>query len=112
MKVSQTNDKEGEKVITMEKLLTQKDVAERWQLSVRAVEGCRKAGTIIAVKGVPGIRFTLQHIEEIESTKTDRFSPIERRKLEREIENLKQKLAAYEDARAILLSVTSKIINL
>lgn len=96
----------------MYKLLTQKDLAGRWQLSVRAVEKCRKEGIITAVKGVPGIRFSLEHIEELEGTKLDRFSPIERKKLEREIEELKQKLATYEDARVALLNITSKIIAL
>jgi len=95
-----------------DKLLTQKDVAERWQLTVRAVENCRKAGTITAVKGVPGIRFNLQHIEALEGTKLDRFSPIERRKLEREIEALKQKIATYEEVRVMVLNASTKMINL
>lgn len=96
----------------MEKLLTQKDVAERWQLTVRAIENCRKTGTITPVKGIPGIRFSLRHIEDIEATKLERFSPLERRRLESEIVTLKHKLSIYEDARADLLRVTSKIINL
>ncbi|APC42706.1 histidine kinase [Clostridium estertheticum subsp. estertheticum] len=94
------------------KLLTQQDIAGRWQLTVRAVENCRKAGIITAVKGVPGIRFNLQQIEELEGTKLERFSPIERKKLEREIEALKQKIATYEDVRAIILSASTKMINL
>lgn len=94
------------------KLLTQQDIAERWQLTVRAVENCRKAGIITAVKGVPGIRFNLQHIEALEGTKLDRFSPIERKKLEREIEVLKQKLATYEEVRAMVLNASAKVIHL
>lgn len=94
------------------KLLTQKDLAERWQLTVRAVENCRKDGVITAVKGVPGIRFTLQQIEELEGTQLERFSPIERKRLEREIETLKQKIATYEDVRAVILSASAKMINL
>ncbi|WP_290441329.1 hypothetical protein [Clostridium tagluense] len=35
-----------------------------------------------------------------------------KKKLEREIEILKQKLATYEDIRAALLNITSKIIAL
>ncbi|MBK5243354.1 histidine kinase [Clostridium sp.] len=96
----------------MDMLLTQKNIADRWQLTVRAVENCRKAGVITAVKGVPGIRFNLHHIEAIEDTKPDRFSPLERRKLEREIDQLKQKLAIYEDVRAVLLNASSRMINL
>jgi len=96
----------------LEKLLTQKDVADRWQISIQSVENCRKEHLITPVKGVPGIRFNPQHIADIEETKLDRFSPIERRRLEREIEELKQKLATYEDVRAIILNASSKMINL
>ena len=100
------------RVNKLDKLLTQKDVAERWQLTVRAVENCRKAGTITAVKGVPGIRFSLQQIEALEGIKLDRFSPLERKKLEREIETLKEKIKIYEDVRTTILAASTKIINL
>lgn len=94
------------------KLLTQKDVAERWQLTVRAVENCRKEGIITPLKGVPGIRFSLTEIEALEGVAPTRFSPLERKKMEREIEELKQKLTTYEDVRAMILNASSKMINL
>jgi hypothetical protein len=96
----------------MVKLLTQKDVAERWQLTVRAVENCRKSGIITAVQGVPGIRFNIQHIEALEETKLDRFSPLERRKLEDEIKLLKQQILTYEEARIMVLNASTKMMNL
>ena len=71
-------------------LLTQKDVAERWQVSVKAVENCRKDGIITRVKGVPGIRFSLAEIELLEGPIQTRFSPLERRKLERENDELRR----------------------
>ncbi|HEY8804627.1 MAG TPA: histidine kinase [Clostridium sp.] len=93
-------------------LLTQQDIATRWQLSIKAVENCRKEGVIAPVKGVPGIRFSLSEIEALEGVKPTRFSPLERRKLEIELVFLKQKLATYEDIRIIILNASSKMINL
>lgn len=72
-----------------EKLLSQKDLAERWQVSVRTIENMRKEGTITPCKNVPGIRFTEQHILELEGVKLDKLSPLERKRLEHEIERLK-----------------------
>ena len=96
----------------MVSLLTQKDIADRWQISIQSVESCRKEGVITPVKGVPGIRFSLAEIEALEGITLTRFSPLERRKLEREIEALRQKLTSYEDVRAIILNASSKMINL
>jgi len=81
----------------MDKLLTKKDLAERWQVSEQAIDDYRLKGIITAVKGLPSIRFTPQHIAEIEGIKLDRFSPIERKKLERENEELKLKLKKAEE---------------
>ncbi|KEH93253.1 hypothetical protein [Clostridium botulinum] len=72
------------------KLLTQKDLAERWQMSVKSIEEYRKAGIIPTVQGIPAIRFNMQTILELEGTKLERFSPVERRHMERELEKLKQ----------------------
>ncbi|KEH96872.1 histidine kinase [Clostridium botulinum C/D str. BKT12695] len=72
------------------KLLTQKDLAQRWQMSVKSIEEYRKAGIIPVVEGIPAIRFNIQTILELEGTKLERFSPIERRNMERELEKLKQ----------------------
>ena len=48
----------------MDKLLTQQDLAERWQVSVRAIENWRKEGVLQPAKGVPAIRFTPEYIAE------------------------------------------------
>lgn len=72
----------------MTKLFTQKDLAERWQVSVRAIENWRKEGIVTPAKGVPAIRFTEQHILELEGVKLDKLSPLERRRLEKEVEEL------------------------
>lgn len=93
-------------------LLTKADLAKRWKVSEQTIDDYREKGIIKQVSKITSIRFNLQHIEAIEETKPDRFSPLERKKLEREIETLKQKLASYEDVRSLILSASSKMINL
>lgn len=81
----------------MDKLLTKKDLAEKWQVSEQAIDDYRGKEIITAVKGLPSIRFNPHHIAEIEGTKLERFSPIERRKLERKIEELTLQLKKAEE---------------
>ena len=90
----------------MDRLLTKKDLATKWQVSEKAIDDYRIKGIITAVKGLPSIRFTPQHIADIEGIRLERFSPLERKKLEREVEELKLKLKKAEDiiARVQMLS--------
>ena len=91
-------------------LLTQKDLAERWQVSVDTIERYRKEGVITPCKRLlPTIRFTLQHIEEIEGVKLERFSPLERRKMEREIEQLRKENTELKKCVAKILSLTAEV---
>lgn len=88
------------------KLLTQKDLAQRWQMSVKSIEEYRKAGIIPVVEGIPAIRFNLQTIMELEGTKLERFSPLERKRMERELELLKQE---NEKLRSVLSKALSEL---
>jgi DNA gyrase/topoisomerase IV subunit A len=81
----------------MDMLLTKKDLAVRWQVSEQAIDDYRLKGIITSVKGLPSVRFTQQHVAEIEGIKLERFSPLERKKLERENEELKLKLKKAEE---------------
>ncbi|UZW13233.1 histidine kinase [Clostridium pasteurianum] len=85
-------------MISTEKLLTQKDVAERWQVTTKAVENWRKDGILSPCKGLPVIRFDPQHIADLEGTKIEKFSPLERRRLERELEGWKLRAEKAEGA--------------
>jgi len=93
-------------------LLTKADLAKRWKVSEQTIDEYREKGIIKQVPKLSSIRFNPQQIEELEGTKLDRFSPLERKKLEREIETLKLKIAAYEEVRITILNVSSKIMNL
>lgn len=94
----------------MEKLLTQKDIADRWQVTPKAVSNWRIEGVISACKGVPVIRFSPQYISELEGVKIEKFSPLERKKLERDIED-KRRLIELKDMEISELKATiSRII--
>lgn len=71
----------------MDKLLTKKDLAERWQVTETSIDNWRREGTLTACKGMPVIRFSPQHIAELEGAKLEKFSPLQRKKLEKELEN-------------------------
>lgn len=96
----------------MDKLLTQRDLAERWQVSVKAIENYRQQGVITPVKGIPSIRFNPQHISELEGTKLEKFSPLERRRMENEIESLKQENEKLKGILSQTLANLAPVINL
>lgn len=72
------------------KLLTKKDLAKRWQLDERTIDKYRTEGILTPCKGVLAVRFSPQYITELEGVKLEKFSPIERRRLEIKIEELEQ----------------------
>lgn len=74
----------------MDKLLTKKDLADRWQVSIGTINNYISDKIVQPVKDLPVIRFTEQHILELEGVKLDRMSPLERRRLENEIEGLRK----------------------
>lgn len=96
----------------MDKLLTQQDLAERWQVTVKTIENYRLSGIIAPVKNLPAIRFTPKHIAEIEGVKLERFSPLERRRMERELSELKKENDILKSILTNVLTETSKVINL
>lgn len=96
----------------MDKLLTQKDLAERWQVSIKAIESYRQQGLITPVEGIPSIRFNPQHIAELEGTRLERFSPIERKRLEREVEDLKQENEKLKCILSQTLATLAPVISL
>lgn len=95
----------------MSKLLTQQDLADRWQVSVRAIENWRKEGVVQPAKGVPAIRFTPEHIAELEGVELKKTSPLQVRKLEREKEILQKENEELKGIIHRILAETSKAIN-
>jgi len=95
----------------MDKLLTQQDLAERWQVTVDTITNWRKEGVLQPVQGLPAIRFHPAYIAELEGTKLDKFSPLERRKMQRQIERLQEENEKLRKAVLTVLFITSKAAN-
>lgn len=96
----------------MDKLLSQKDLAERWQVTEESIRKWRNEGLIQTAKGVPIIRFTMQHILELEGVQLEKFSPLLKRQMEREIEGLKEENQQLKRILGNVLAETSKVIGL
>lgn len=96
----------------MEKLLTKQDLADRWQVTVRTIENWVADGIVTPVKNIPTVRFHLNHITEIEGTKFEKFSPIERRRLERELEEATKERDFLKTILANILVESSKVVKL
>jgi hypothetical protein len=96
----------------MERLLSQKDLAERWQVSEESIRNWRNEGIIQPAKGIPVIRFTMQHILELEGVKLEKFSPLLKRKMEREIEELTAENQKLKKIIGNILAETSQVIGI
>lgn len=94
-----------------DKLLTKKDLAGRWQVTTTTIDRWMADKIISPVKGIPSIRFSLQHILELEGVKLDRLSPLERRRLEKEKAELEQKVIALENENTELKEYVKGIIG-
>ena len=73
-----------------ERLLTVKDLAKRWQKDEKSIRKYVTEGIVKTCKGVPGVMFHPKHVAELEGVELDRFSPIERRKMQKRIEELEK----------------------
>lgn len=93
-------------------LLTKKELAARWGCTPKYIDNLRAEGVISTVKGLPTPRFNIQHILEIEGTKIESFSPLERRRLEREIQALREENQQLKGVLSNILAESSKVINL
>lgn len=92
-----------------DKLLTRSEVAARWQVTEKSIDNWTQQGIITKCKQIPVIRYSLSHIMELEGVKIDKFSPLERRNLESEIERLKLQVKEKDNEIAGLKSCLSEI---
>jgi DNA-binding transcriptional MerR regulator len=72
----------------VDKLLTKKDLAARWGVTTTTIDRWVKDGIISPVKGLPSVRFNLEHVLKLEGTEIGKLSPLERKRLLRKIEQL------------------------
>lgn len=92
----------------MDKLLTKRDVAEFLQVTPQTVDEYIKKGVITPVRKLDCIRFNPQHIADIGETKLERFSPVERKRLEQERDDWKFR---YESLKGSLNNVLPELLR-
>ena len=80
----------------MDKLLTKQDLAKRWQVSTTTIDRWVEDGVVSPVKGLPSKRFNLEEVLKLEGTEISKLSPLERKRLLREIEQLERKKEELE----------------
>ena len=74
----------------METLLTVNDLAKKWQKDERTIRKYIADGTITACKGVPGVMFHPKYIAELEGIGFEKFTQLERKKMQNENNALKK----------------------
>ena len=95
----------------MDRLLTRKELAERWQVTPKAIDDWRRDGVLTPCKGIPAIRFSMQHVLELEGVKPERFSPLEKKRLEQELEKVTKERDKYKEIATNVFNESSKVFN-
>lgn len=73
-----------------EQLLTVNDLAKKWKKDERTIRKYIADGTIAPCKGVPGVLFHPKYIAELEGVELEKFTQIQRKKMQNEIDILKK----------------------
>lgn len=92
------------------KLYTQQELAERWKVDISTITNWRKEGILQPCKGIPAIRFTEQHILDLEGVKLEKVSPLQFRRLEQEKEKLEEENRRLREIISNVLVQVSPII--
>lgn len=71
-------------------LLSREDVAKRWGVTTSTIINYENDGIITRIPDIPTPRYNLAEIQKLEGTELNAFSPLERKKLERENRELKE----------------------
>lgn len=80
-------------------LLSRQDLAKRWGFTPTAIANYEYEGIITRVPDLPTPRYSIHEIMKIENLgkEVSPLSPIERRRLEKKIEDLEKEVALYRE---------------
>lgn len=78
-------------------LLSRESLAKRWDLTPRTIINYELEGIITRNPNVPVPRYCIQEILRLECSELNPLSPLERRRLERKIEQLENELNIYKE---------------
>lgn len=89
-------------------LFTVSDLAQKWQLSEKTIRSYIDNETLLSCKGITtAIRFSPKYIAELEGVELEKFTQLERKKMQNEINALKKE---NEEVKSLLREYQS--INL
>jgi hypothetical protein len=81
-------------------LLSRQDLAKRWGFnSTKVIENYELSGIIKRVPNLPTPRYSIYEIEKLEMVGQDLnpLSPLERRRLEKKVDDLEKELSLYKE---------------
>jgi hypothetical protein len=96
----------------MDKLLTSKDLSERWQVTERTINDYKNQGIITPVKGIPCVRYNPSDITKLEGIKLEPFSPLEKRKLERQLDEVTKERDMLRGVLTSILAESTKVVGI
>jgi predicted site-specific integrase-resolvase len=78
-------------------LLSKKQLAKRWEISISTLDRRIREGLISPVKGHKTPKFNMDDVLKAEGTDNSKLSPFERRRLEKEKSELEQRIVELEE---------------
>ena len=95
-----------------EKLISVKELAYKWGKNEDTIRRYITEGVITPCKDVPGIMFHPKYISKLEGVELERFSPLEKKRLENENRELKKRITQLKSVLTNILRESSKIVDL
>jgi len=97
----------------MKVVLTKAELADRWNVDTRTIDKWEQNKIIQRIEGIPAPRYSIENIQQIEGTNNlNQFSPLERRRLESELEKLKAENEKLRTVLSNILSESAKIVGM
>lgn len=73
------------------RLIGRESLAKRWDMKVSTVIKYENEGIITRVPGIPSPKYNIEEIMKVEGSEINPLSPLERRRLEREVDYWKER---------------------
>lgn len=78
-------------------MISRETLAKRWDLTTRTVINYEIDGIITRNPNIPVPRYNMQEILKLEGSDLNPLSPLERRRLEKKVEDLEKELSVYKE---------------
>lgn len=78
-------------------LIGRESLAKRWDMKVSTVIKYENEGIITRVPGIPSPKYNIEEIMKVEGSEINPLSPLERRRLEKEVNYWKERYTRVKD---------------